>query len=226
MEAKYIRNKMNDNNDPFGFFYLLYKLHKSPISTRPVCSDCGSLLHSLGKWVMLKLQPIAKKQKSYFQDTFALLKLLKDLPPLPPNTSFFTCDAKSMYTNIVTDVALELIADYLRQHEKEFKTYHAESLIAAMNLVFRNNILSFGDAFLRQLVGTAMGISPAPPYATIFFVIHENSFLPCWTQQIMFYKRFIDDVLGIWLHHPDPEIDERLFWRFQAHVNTFHGLEW
>ena len=102
---------------------------------------------------MLKLQPIAKKQQSYFQDTFALLKLLKDLPPLPPNASFFTCNAKSMYTNIDTDVALALIANYLRQHEKEFKTYHTKSLIAAMNLVFRNNILSFGDAFLRQLVG-------------------------------------------------------------------------
>ena len=61
MAAKYIRTNMNDNKDPFGFVYLLYKQHKSPISTRPVCSDCGNVLHSLGRWVMLKLQPIAKK---------------------------------------------------------------------------------------------------------------------------------------------------------------------
>ena len=226
MAVKYIRQKMTDNKDPFGFFYLLYKLHKTPISTRPVCSDCGSLLHPLGKWVMLMLQPIAKKQKSYFQDTFALLKLMKELPPLPPNASFFTCDAVSMYTNIPTDIALELIADYLRQNENNYKHYHAETLIAAMELVFRNNILSFGDAFLKQLVGTAMGISPAPPYATIYFGLHEDNFLPCWTNQLTFYKRFIDDVLGIWIHDPDPVTDRQLFTQFKTHVNNFHGLDW
>ena len=35
--------------DPFGYFYLLVKLHKTPISTRPVCSDCASVPHALGK---------------------------------------------------------------------------------------------------------------------------------------------------------------------------------
>lgn len=225
MSVKYIRNSINENKDPFGFFYLLYKLHKNPISTRPVCSDCGSLLHSLGKWVMLQLQPVAKKMPSYFKDTFALLKLLKNLPPLPPNASFFTCDAKSMYTNIDTDAALDVINDYLRANTKEF-SYHAETLIAAMDLVFRNNILSFGDAFLRQLTGTAMGISPAPPYATIFFGIHELDMLPSWTHRVPFYKRFIDDVLGIWIHHEDPATDRRLFNEFQAEINDFHGLEW
>jgi len=48
----YIRKKLDLTfKDPFGYFYLLYKLHKDPISTRPVCSDCGSLHHALGQWV-------------------------------------------------------------------------------------------------------------------------------------------------------------------------------
>ena len=44
----YIRQKLKDTEeDPFGYFYLLYKLHKTPIKTRPVCSDCSSTCHAL-----------------------------------------------------------------------------------------------------------------------------------------------------------------------------------
>ena len=51
--VEYIRKKIEDtSDDPFGYFYLLYKLHKEPISTRPVCSDCGSLPHALGQYLM------------------------------------------------------------------------------------------------------------------------------------------------------------------------------
>ena len=35
--------------DPLGHFYLLIKLHKLPISGHPVCSNCGSLPHALGR---------------------------------------------------------------------------------------------------------------------------------------------------------------------------------
>jgi hypothetical protein len=38
-----------DRSDPFGHFYLTVKIHKSPVSTRLVCSNCASLVHPLGK---------------------------------------------------------------------------------------------------------------------------------------------------------------------------------
>jgi len=44
--------------DPFGYFYLTIEIHKTPVSTRPVCSDCASLVHPLGKWLNYALQPI------------------------------------------------------------------------------------------------------------------------------------------------------------------------
>ena len=79
-----------------------------------------------------------------------------------------------------------------------------EALIEAMNIVFRNNLFKFGDTFWRQKSGTAMGTSPAPTYATIFYALHKNEMLPRWSEQVVFYKRFIDDVLGVWLPDPDP----------------------
>ena len=39
----YIRHHLEKTEkDPFRYFYLSIKLHKSQISTRPVCSDCAS----------------------------------------------------------------------------------------------------------------------------------------------------------------------------------------
>jgi hypothetical protein len=42
----------------------------------------------------------------------------------------------------------------------------------------------------------------------------------------MFYKRFIDDILGIWLCDPDPAKDQENWTAFQAAWQTWHGLEW
>jgi hypothetical protein len=71
-----------------------------------------------------------------------------------------------------------------------------------------------------------MGISPAPPWATIYYALHENEFVPRWDKNLFFYKRFIDDVLGIWLCHPDPEENARLFTSFQEDMNKWEGLIW
>ena len=98
----YLRKWLDDSvDDPYGYFYLLYKLHKFPISTRPVCSDCASLPHTLVQWVDGMLQPIIKAQDTYIQYSFTFKADLDKLT-LSPNTSAFTYDAESMYTTIDT----------------------------------------------------------------------------------------------------------------------------
>jgi hypothetical protein len=111
--VKYIRHQLDKTSkDPFRYFYLLVKLHKSPISTRPVCSDCASLPHTLGKWVDIQLQPIVQDQATYFKDSYKLKRMLDKLS-LPPNASIFTYNAISMYTNINTDNCIKRITGFL-----------------------------------------------------------------------------------------------------------------
>jgi hypothetical protein len=46
--TNYIRHWTQKNrSDPFGHFYLMIKIHKTPVST----PDCASLVHPLGKWL-------------------------------------------------------------------------------------------------------------------------------------------------------------------------------
>lgn len=102
------------------------------------------------------LLPIARAQPSYFKDSFVLKDLLMALGTLPSNAILFTSDATSMYTNIKTDPALTAISAYLQDPatQENFPHYIAEALIAALEIVFRNNIFRFGDTNWRQISGT------------------------------------------------------------------------
>ena len=63
----------------------------------------------------------------------------------PPNASLFTYDAVSMYTNIDTDACIEVLTEYLVEHEHHFK-YNTGALVGAIIIVMRNNIYSFTKA--------------------------------------------------------------------------------
>ena len=167
-----------------------------------------------------------KAQTSYFKDTFALKDLLDKLR-LTPNERFWKADATAMYTNIKTPPALSEISAYLRREEGvSFHHYRSQTLIDALNIVFKHNFLKFGDTYWRQKSGTGMGISPAPPWATIFFGLYEEQLLSKWNEHVVFYKRFIDDVLGTWRSHPCPIRDRELWDEFCYDLNQWHGLEW
>lgn len=163
---------LHDNHDnPFGQFYILYKIHKGMKKgcwpTRPVCPDVSSLSHGLGKWVSEMFIPIQKAQPSSLQDSFALK----------------IASATSMYTFIKTAPTLASIKKYIDEDVSSLTEKEKEALHAAMALVFNNNLFKFGDAFIRQCSGTAMGTAPAPPYPTIFYAIHENAMLLRWSNQ-------------------------------------------
>jgi hypothetical protein len=57
-DCTYLEHALKKVNDPFAYFYLLAKIHKSPMKTRPILSVSGSLLEGLGKWTDLQLQKI------------------------------------------------------------------------------------------------------------------------------------------------------------------------
>ncbi|KAL7547674.1 hypothetical protein ACHAWF_010952 [Thalassiosira exigua] len=91
--------------------------------------------------------------------------------------------------NIDTNIALARIATFLRREstKQKFDHYDPEALIAALEIVMRKNIFHFGNLYLTQICGTAMGIpcmkTSSPPTCYNFFI----------------FIRYIDDVFGIWI---------------------------
>jgi hypothetical protein len=225
---KFIHRKLSETiNDPFSYFYLTIKLHKTPISTRPICSDCASLPHALGQWVDEQLQPIVKGQSTYFKNSFDLKKDLGGIT-LPANALIFTYDALSMYTNIDTEECIARIEQYLWLPATHFRFYHKHPrvIIAAMALVMRNNRMRFGDLVIHQIKGIDMGMLPTPTIANLFVAIYEaEHIVPKIGSYLLLLRRFIDDGIGVWLHDPNPVVVKANWTKCQALVNAM-GLSW
>ena len=168
MEHAFLHKKLKSNQSPYARFYLTLKAHKlkpgqtvDHLKSRPIVSCPGSLLHGLGVWVDRKLQEVAQRIVSYFKNTLELKKELLDLN-LPRNARLFTADAVSMYTNIPTHTALNLIGKYLNQYQRKHNNdYPKDAVKAGLRLVMTMNIFTFGDLTLKQLNGTAMGTPPS-----------------------------------------------------------------
>ena len=203
------------------------KVHKSPLKPRPIVFYSGSLLEGLGLWLDDKLQQVAKQMKSYFKSSFDLKQRLMRLE-LPPNCYLFTADAKSMYTNIPTDFALRAIRTYLTRNKRRFPDLPIKAIVSALTIIMKYSYFRFGDTIWKQILGTAMGAPPAPPYATIFYGILEEMFLasPNLLTNLIFYLRFIDDVFGIW-RVTNPATNQQSWEAFKAKMNNQRfGLEW
>ncbi len=220
------KHMKKSSKDPLGYFYLLIKIHKSPIAGRPVCSDCGSLPHALGHYVDATLQPIVKDQVLYFKNSAELKSDLNNLTLLP-NASLFMYDAVAMYPSIDTTNCLVCLSGYLSNKEVS-GTYGflSKALLETLELVMLNNHMRFGDIIVKQISRIAMGMSPAPTIANLYVAVYEEAHVLKYIPLVVLYlHHFIDDGLGVWLHDSDPATDKRNWKEFQTCLNT-SGLRW
>jgi hypothetical protein len=128
-----------------------------------------------------------------------------------------------MYTNINIDDSIAQIIDFL---STIWDKYDCKTTEEALNIVMRNNRMRFGDLIFRQTRGVELGMAPAPTIANLFVAIYENDhIIPLIGKYLMYYKRFIDDELAIWLHDNNPAVDTSNWNEFKAICNAM-GLRW
>ena len=109
----FTKKKSQDIKSPH--FYHIFKVHKDPLTSRPIISISGCYLQGLSIWVDNQLKPIIIKLQSYINS----LRNFKN--QLPKNVDknhalLFTPDATSMCTNIDIKHALLVIEEFLSEH--------------------------------------------------------------------------------------------------------------
>ena len=232
--AQYIEDQtylqcLLETDDPFSHFYLTIKIHKqtktSPWLTCPIVSFCGSLAHGLGHWLDQQLQPGCHTLPSYVKSSKDLCdKLINDNYSYH-ETSFFSMDADSMYTNIDTNHALLTISLFLWSSPK-FKGLPITAIMQGLEIIMKNNLFKFGDTHWLQTNGTAMGTPPSCVYAILYYGIHKlKTTLPKFANKLIFYYHYIDDIIICWRHHPNKCIDEMCLNDFKKTV-PYGKLTW
>ena len=144
---------------------------------------------------------------------------------LPIGARLFSVDAVGMYSNIDTQHGVDQIRSYLTHYRDDLpKSMPVKFIVVGLNEIMSNNIFQFGDTHWRQKQGCAMGTSTAVNYAYLCVGILEiQTLLKKYCAQLLFFKRFIDDVIGVWLPDPyKPDTWERFF----DDLNSFGRLHW
>jgi hypothetical protein len=124
-----------------------------------------------------------------------------------------------MYANIPTDHAITIMDKWFSLHSTYLPNdFPRDQIIAALKILMRNNVFSFGNRYFLQANGTAMlGTSCACAYATIYYSYHEETQLmdPLNFPPTYLYARLIDDAIVILSNTPNA------YSTFIHRMNTF-----
>jgi hypothetical protein len=200
-------------------FYMLPKIHKPtrPPPGRPIISGNGCPTERISQFVDHFLKPCVLNVKSYLKDTTHLLNLLREVGTLPPNSIIFTMDVTSLYTNINNDEAITACAEALDLNRPGETEPSNISLLKLLECVLKMNNFEFNGQHYLQVGGTAMGTKLAPSLANIFMGNFEEKYVYTYHLQPLLWKRFIDDILGIWTYSLKSLLD------FFDHLNSCHN---
>ena len=205
---------MSPENKGPGRFYCTFKVHKKHAEgttppERPIISCSGSLTENIGLYVEHQIKYLAITHDSYLQDTPDFLRHIEELNSkmtLPENAILVSMDVSALYTNIPLSEGLECTREALkRRKNKEVPT---EFIIRLLEIVLTYNIFEFNQQLYRQIIGTAMGSRPAPPFANLFMAgiidkkikdiiqSYENN---NESLQLKLFKRFLDDLFFVFI---------------------------
>ncbi|XP_056416174.1 immunoglobulin superfamily member 3 [Hyla sarda] len=196
-------NFIYNPNPTIATFYSLPKTHKNtqPLRGRPIISGNDNLTQGASIYVDQFLAPLVTSLPSYLKDTKDTVTKLQDLT-VTDSTMLASIDVESLYTNIRHDLGITAVKKFLNTRSIHFKT-HNEFVIDLLTFVLTHNYFLFDDTFFFQTQGTAMGSTCAPNYANLFLGWWESEFVfsddfEHYTSHIIFWGRFIDDVLILW----------------------------
>ena len=130
-----------------------------------------------------------------------------------------------MYTNIDNRHGIVTIGRWLELHRPDLPfDFPTIKILEGLDIIMRNNVFAFGSRHFKQCNGTAMGTPCACTYATIYYSYHEETSLLQPNNNLLFYRRLIDDAFIIQRNIPDG------YTRFMQRMNSFGDdgarLEW
>ena len=182
-------------------FYLLPKLHKdtwpelSVPPGRPIVSDVRSISYNCSNLLEYFLSPLVAKQDSYLRDSGHLIAILREAS-FPQSTLLFTMDVASLYSNIPVDEGIQIVSQLFRQHPDPSRP--DRTLLTILELLLTHSAFTFRNSCFLQTKGVAMGKKFAGSFANLFMAHWETKHLQSSPIQPLLWKRYQDDVFGIW----------------------------
>ena len=205
----------NSNGLPCTF-YVIPKVHKTPPSSRPIASASHYATTALSTRLTPYLQRMVSRLPYIVANSTVFLRQLstrsQQSQPLPPHARLFAADVDSLYPNIETAWALQLLDAPVHS---TYGAAHGDTILHALDIVLNNLFVQHGSRTFHQISGCAMGTPVAPPYANLVMHFADQQVRAAFDQQLLLLCRYIDDYFGIWLGTSD---------EFQQFTNAMNNL--
>ena len=199
-ETNYIRSYFR--NPQAGLFRLLPKLHKTPISSRPVFTSGRSIFRGMAEWLVVLLEPLLQRYSTIAIDSDQVQTALLNWSTQwrhsadfhsVPDLQFITLDVEALYPSIDLNHLKEVVS---RQILAFYDRRKAEQVIRILDLVLKINDVVFEGRIFRIQKGLPTGSPVSVVLANLYLVEMDAKlmFMP-----LCLYKRFIDDLcLLVW----------------------------
>lgn len=178
-----------DNKEPAPF-YVVPKIHKSKLGSRPITAQHSYMLSGVSKVLADVFNDYVADEATIGKDSKTTVGRLEELK-LPADFVFLTYDVEACYPSIDLKDAISTLKDNVPfiQHIDNGVYYKL------LELVMYNNFVTAKGKVYQQLIGTATGTQVAPPFANLYLHYKFKDVLD--DDAIIFQERFIDDGLII-----------------------------
>jgi hypothetical protein len=166
-------------------FHCLAKIHKTPLSGRPIVGAVDWVTTRFSILLDIKLQKFLPCFTSILKDSNDLISRWYHKPFNPKTEWLVSLDVTSLYTNIIVNDAIEIISK-LDPH-----------LGTLAELVMKCNYFEYHQHLFHQKEGIAMGTNCAVSIANLYMATLIDLKL-IDLPKIRAYSRFIDDICFIY----------------------------
>lgn len=177
-------------------FYGLPKVHKTPLTIRPIIDNVNSVSYFTSKYLHAKLWKLLPKLNSICKSCSEVILDLSDADKsFAPDSAILCADIKQLYPSIPLDFGLKAVHYVINSFPSIFSNDEILLTMDLLHWVLTNNYFTFEDQLYLQIKGTAMGTPVAVAYANIVIFYMESFCIQQVSPQ--YYKRFVDDVIAI-----------------------------
>lgn len=195
MESKFLDHKMKNSGKKLPFFYIMPKLHKNPVTGRPIVAQVDWVSTPLSIWLNERLRKFMPLADSLLQDSRDMVIRIENMTPITENKDDYvlvTMDVKELYTRIPNDLGLAELKRFLKIRA-ELSDSEAQKLVDTMQLILESSYFEFNGQIFKQIKGTAMGAAASVPYANIWLYCRMDWRLR-QSDEVELYGRLLDDV--------------------------------
>lgn len=187
-----------EKDDPYlPVFKGLPKVHKTPWAIRPIVPGHSLVMSPAAKFISKCLKPCIRERPYVLESSKSLCQTLAGLSQTPTRRWWFLSgDIEAFYPNVPMVDALRVSAQYVKAkgHLSEAEYQLFKSLLELVNL---GMVFKFQSQYYEQLDGLVMGLACSPDLANLYAASLEEGTLPVVSDDVAFYRRYLDDVFAI-----------------------------